>query len=63
MKTEGDAFMVSFRLPSEAVAWAVAAQLALLDCVWPDELLALPDAAYVANPGPPPRLLPSLLLH
>ncbi|DBA88295.1 TPA: hypothetical protein ACH3X1_016535 [Trebouxia sp. C0004] len=37
--TEGDAFMVAFHDPLDAIAWALHVQLALLEAPWPPELL------------------------
>ena len=42
--TEGDSFIVAFHAPEDAVAYAVAAQEALLVADWPERLLAHPDA-------------------
>jgi class 3 adenylate cyclase len=44
VKTEGDAFMVAFTDPVEAVKWCMDVQQALLDADWPSELLDSPDA-------------------
>lgn len=40
VKTEGDAFMVSFANPGDAASWCLAAQEKLLEETWPPELLA-----------------------
>jgi class 3 adenylate cyclase len=37
--TEGDSFILAFHSPSDALAYAVAAQKALLEAAWPQELL------------------------
>lgn len=37
--TEGDAFIVAFHDPIDAVGWALHLQLALLEAPWPPELL------------------------
>jgi class 3 adenylate cyclase len=37
--TEGDSFILAFHSPSDALAYAVAAQKALLEADWPQELL------------------------
>ncbi|CAK7563211.1 MAG: hypothetical protein SEPTF4163_001074 [Sporothrix epigloea] len=39
VKTEGDAFMVSFPTATSALLWAFAVQLQLLDAPWPTEML------------------------
>ena len=39
VKTEGDAFMISFETVRNAVAFAAALQPALLRCKWPPEIL------------------------
>ncbi len=42
--TEGVAFIVAFHNPLDAVSWALHVQLALLQLVWPAELLQHPLA-------------------
>lgn len=42
--TEGDAFLVSFHEPCDAVAWCMSTQLALLNAPWPHDLLEHPMA-------------------
>jgi class 3 adenylate cyclase len=37
--TEGDSFILAFHSPSDALAYTVAAQKALLEAEWPQELL------------------------
>jgi class 3 adenylate cyclase len=44
VKTEGDAFMVTFFTPVEAALWCLHTQLALCDAQWSDELCAHPAA-------------------
>ena len=44
VKTEGDAFMVTFARPVDAVRWALTAQEALQAARWPHALLALEPA-------------------
>jgi class 3 adenylate cyclase len=39
VKTEGDAFMVTFFHPLDAIRWCIAVQKALCDCDWPDDIL------------------------
>nr|AAY79378.1 adenylate cyclase [Fusarium proliferatum] len=39
VKTEGDAFMVSFQQPRSALLWTFAVQMQLLDVNWPSEVL------------------------
>ena len=43
VKTEGDAFMVTFFNPFDAVRWCLACQTALLENVWPEDVLAQPS--------------------
>jgi predicted ATPase/class 3 adenylate cyclase len=45
VKTQGDAFMVAFRDPKTAVAWALDVQQRLLDAAWDEALLANDNAA------------------
>ena len=40
--TEGDAFVVAFNDPIDAVAWALHVQLALLEAPWPPDVLQHP---------------------
>ncbi|PHH70422.1 hypothetical protein CDD80_6019 [Ophiocordyceps camponoti-rufipedis] len=40
VKTEGDAFMVSFPTATSALLWCFAVQLSLLDVNWPSEILS-----------------------
>ena len=42
--TEGDAFIVAFHEPLDAIGWALHVQLALLEAPWPQELLSHPVA-------------------
>ena len=42
--TEGDAFVVAFHDPIDAVGWALHVQLALLEAPWPPEVLQHPQA-------------------
>eukprot|EP00906_Rhabdomonas_costata_P030346 RCo042882 len=50
VKTEGDAFMVTFQEPEDALRWCVKAQLALLDVKWPSELRNQPSASREVDP-------------
>ena len=45
VKTEGDAFMVSFFTPSDAIMWCIAVQKQLLKIEWSEDLLAQPAAS------------------
>lgn len=49
VKTEGDAFMVAFTSPLEAVRWCLLAQEDLLTVDWPSEVLGHEDAAEVVR--------------
>jgi len=54
VKTEGDAFMVTFFTPVEATLWCLHVQLALLDAQWPEELCTHPAARREeVLPSPP----------
>ena len=45
VKTEGDAFMVAFENETDALRWCLAAQEALHELPWPEDLLNQPQAA------------------
>lgn len=47
VKTEGDAFMVAFTDPLDAVAWCLTTQEALMVADWPKELQKRPESAEV----------------
>eukprot|EP01079_Euglenida_sp_SAG-EU17-18_P008813 gene8813-1579_t len=49
VKTEGDAFMVTFRNPADAVQFSIDAQAALVVAKWSDELLEQPDSCIEFN--------------
>lgn len=49
VKTEGDAFMVSFQSVLDATEFAAALQLALLDCDWPAAVLKHPSCLEQRN--------------
>lgn len=49
VKTEGDAFMVAFQEPVEAVRWCLDVQRSLVSLDWPPELTALEDAREVRD--------------
>ncbi|KAJ9533873.1 hypothetical protein QJQ45_026962 [Haematococcus lacustris] len=50
--TEGDAFILAFHTPSDALRWAQAFQQGLLHLAWPEQLLQLDAGAPVwAAPG------------
>lgn len=50
VKTEGDAFMIAFSDPTDAVTWALTAQLELLQCRWPRALYHLQYGAIEESP-------------
>jgi class 3 adenylate cyclase len=47
VKTEGDAFMVAFFDPVEAILWCLQVQLTLLQSTWPQEILDHPAGQEV----------------
>ena len=51
MKTEGDAFFVTFFTPLDAVRWCLAVQQALLENEWPAELLKQPSGRQENKDG------------
>jgi len=51
VKTEGDAFMVSFGSPVQAVRWALDVQVDLLRADWPEQCYLHPDAAIEYEGG------------
>ena len=51
VKTEGDAFMVVFFTPLDALLWCIGAQHALLEHRWPPELERLGAAAVETAPN------------
>ena len=50
MTIEGDAFIVAFHEPLDAIGWALHVQLALLEAPWPPELLTHPQARLETCP-------------
>ncbi|KAJ9461723.1 Adenylate cyclase [Diplonema papillatum] len=55
VKTEGDAFMVSFSSAVDAVNWCLKVQLELLNLAWPDGLLRHKDCAEISVEADSPR--------
>ncbi|CCK73024.1 adenylate cyclase KNAG_0M01710 [Huiozyma naganishii CBS 8797] len=49
VKTEGDAFMVTFPTPTGALAWCLSVQSKLLDCQWPEEITSIQDGCTVTD--------------
>jgi class 3 adenylate cyclase len=47
VKTEGDAFMCSFKNVRDAVSFSISSQMKLLDQPWPNELMALDDGKVI----------------
>lgn len=51
VKTEGDAFMTTFFRPEDAVRWCLACQQALVETVWPADLLRQPSGEREVRQG------------
>ncbi|KAI3647348.1 hypothetical protein MP228_007569 [Amoeboaphelidium protococcarum] len=51
VKTEGDAFMVSFKNVQDALKWCIAIQLQLLEADWPQDILEGNDGKELFGPG------------
>ena len=49
VKTEGDAFMIAFRMPADACRFCIALQRQLMTVKWPTELYACPLAGIEAD--------------
>ncbi|CCF60170.1 hypothetical protein KAFR_0J01020 [Kazachstania africana CBS 2517] len=49
VKTEGDAFMVTFPTPIGALVWCLSVQLKLLDAAWPQEITSIQDGSLVTD--------------
>lgn len=47
--TEGDAFILAFHDPLDAVSWALQVQLALLEAPWPPEIYQHPLGKAVSG--------------
>ena len=65
VKTEGDAFMIAFTSPSDAVLFGAELQTDLVDFPWPQWLLDDPEVQDIVGPvyltspaAPPPGELP-----
>jgi adenylate cyclase len=50
VKTEGDAFIVSFPTVTSALLWCMTTQLELLKIEWPSEILATDDGREILDP-------------
>jgi len=55
VKTEGDAFMVAFFNPNDAVAWCINVQRALLACPWPTALHSHPSSLRIVSVDDPSK--------
>lgn len=49
VKTEGDAFMVSFPTPCSALVWCLTIQLKLLEVEWPEEITTIQDGCLITD--------------
>ena len=49
VKTEGDAFMVTFPTPISALVWCLSVQLKLLDAQWPEEITSIQDGGLIKD--------------
>lgn len=49
VKTEGDAFMVTFPTPTSAMVWCLSVQLKLLDAEWPEEITSSQDGCSILD--------------
>lgn len=49
VKTEGDAFMVTFPTPIGALIWCLSVQLKLLDTQWPEEITSIQDGGLIKD--------------
>lgn len=49
VKTEGDAFMVTFPTPISALVWCLSVQLKLLEAQWPEEITSIQDGCLVTD--------------
>lgn len=54
VKTEGDAFMIAFQNPVDAIRWCLTSQEALLDAAWDIDLLSTLSARVDPKPPRPP---------
>lgn len=49
VKTEGDAFMVTFPTPTSALVWCLSVQLKLLDAQWPEEITSIQEGGLLKD--------------
>ncbi len=49
VRTEGDAFVLAFHTPFDAVSWCIQAQQELLEATWPETILQSIEAGEVFN--------------
>ena len=49
VKTEGDAFMVTFPTPIGALVWCLSVQLKLLDAQWPEEITSIQEGGLIKD--------------
>lgn len=57
VKTEGDAFMISFSSVASATLWCITVQLQLLQADWPQEILDIPECKETFDTNNPSQVI------